>query len=398
MDSVNHSRGNERQVFVPALPTLWPRMLLPRSSARTVFPFNAPQAHYFYFARNAVWLAVKMLGLQQREVLAPAYHHGVEIEALVDAGASVRFYRVGARWEVDLDDVERKIGQQTKALYLTHYAGFPGPAAEMKRLAEKHGLMLIEDCALSLLSADGERPLGTTGDVSVFCLYKTLPVPNGGTLVINGPRHYSLPAAAPPPWSSTLSHAASALLQNHELRAGSAGRWIRATARRLVGKTVRATGIERVGTGTQHFNRAHVDLGISSLSTRIAHAQDLASIVDARRRNFFYLLGRLREISPPLFNQLPARVCPLFYPLAVEDKSEVMASLERRGIQTINFWRDFHPLCDPTRFPEVGKLRRTILEIPCHQDLSSEAMGRIVSAVRDALRERPARSSSRARP
>jgi len=221
-------------------------------------------------------------------------------------------------------ELERKIGPQTKALYLTHYAGFPGPAAEMKRLAEKHGLVLIEDCALSLLSADGERPLGTTGEVSVFCLYKTIPVPNGGALVINGPRHYSLPAAAPPPWISTLSHAGSALLQNLELRAGPAGRWIRATARRLAGKTVQAAGIERIGTGTQHFNRAHVDLGISSLSMRIAQAQDLASIVDARRRNFFYLLGRLRDISPPLFNQLPAGVCPLFYPLAVEDKSEVM--------------------------------------------------------------------------
>lgn len=385
-------------MFVPALPTLWPSMLLSRSGARSFFPFNAAQVHYFYFARNAVWRAVKILGLQQEEVLAPAYHHGVEIEALVDAGASVRFYRVDSRWEVDLDDVERKIGRRTKALYLTHYAGLPGPAAEMKRLADKHGLALIEDCALSLLSADGDRPLGSTGDVGIFCLYKTLPVPNGGALVINGPRHYGLPAPTGPRWSSTLSQAASSLLQNLELRAGAAGRWIRAAARGLGRTTAEAVSIERVGTGTQHFNRAHVDLGISAVSMRIARAQDFARIVDARRRNFFFLLGRLRDVSPPLFNQLPPGMCPLFYPLVVSDKAGVMAKLERRGIETVNFWRDFHPLCDPARFPEVAKLRRTILEIPCHQDLGSEAMGRIVSAVRDALAERPERASSRARP
>jgi len=385
-------------MFVPALPTLWPSMLVSRSGTRGFFPFNAAQVHYFYFGRNAVWLAAKILGLQQKEVLAPAYHHGVEIEALVDAGASVRFYRVDSRWEVDLDDVERKIGPRTKALYLTHYAGLPGPALEMKRLAEQHGLALIEDCALSLLSADGDRPLGSTGDVSIFCLYKTLPVPNGGALVINGSRHYGIPAPARPGWGSTLSHVASSLLQNLELRTGAAGQWIRSAARRLGRTTVEAAGIERVAMGTQHFNRAHVDLGISAVSMRVARAQDFASIVDARRRNFFFLLGRLRDASPPLFNQLPPGMCPLFYPLVVSDKPGLMAKLERRGIETVNFWRDFHPLCDPARFPEVAKLRRTILEIPCHQDLSSAAMGRIASAVREALAERPERASSRAQP
>ena len=76
----------------------------------------------------------------------------------------------------------------------------------MKQLAEQHGLPLIEDCALSLLSADGDTPLGTTGDVAIFCLYKTLPVPNGGAMVVNGPRRYSLPEPPPPPLASTFSH------------------------------------------------------------------------------------------------------------------------------------------------------------------------------------------------
>ena len=33
--------------------------------------------------------------------------------------------------------VERKIGPKTKALYLIHYAGFPGPAAEMRQIARE---------------------------------------------------------------------------------------------------------------------------------------------------------------------------------------------------------------------------------------------------------------------
>ena len=75
-----------------------------------------------------------MLRLVGKEILVPAYHHGVEVEALVDAGAKVKFYRVGGRWDVDLKDVERRIGPETGALYLIHYAGFPGPTDAMRAL------------------------------------------------------------------------------------------------------------------------------------------------------------------------------------------------------------------------------------------------------------------------
>ena len=376
-------------VQVTANPTLWPGMLLARREQRAQWPFASPTVRYVYFARNAVWLAVKVLGLDGGEVLVPAYHHGVEVEALVDAGAAVRFYRVGPRCDVDLQDVARKIGPRTRAIYLIHYAGFPGPAAELRALADRHGLPLLEDCALSLLSSDGGRPLGTTGDVAFFCLYKTLPVPHGGAMVINGPRSYSVPGLPPPPLTSTLGHAASSLLANLELRGGRAGALLRAGARKLGRGAAAAARIERVGTGTQHFNRGHVDLGMSALTRRIALAQDHAAIVEARRRNYFFLLGRLREVAPPLFNQLPPGVCPLFYPLLVTEKAEVMARLRARGVETIDFWRYFHPACDAPSFPEVAELRRTVLEIPIHQDLTTERMAVVAEEVRAAVVRRP---------
>ena len=387
---------SSQRLFVPSLPTLWPSMLMSRRDASGFPPFNSPNVRYFYFARNAVWLTVKMLGLDKGEVLMPAYHHGVEVEALMDAGATPRFYRVGSRWDVDVDDVAKKIGPNTKALYLIHYAGFPGPVAEMRALADKHGIPLIEDCALSLLSSDGVQPLGTTGDIGIFCLYKTLPVPNGGALIVNGPRQYSLPEPPAPPSTSTFSHTVSALLQNLELRGGAFGRGLRSFIRTLGHGTVRAANIERVATGTQHFNRAHVDLGMSPLTKRIALAQDMEGIVERRRRNYFFLLSRLRDVSPPLFNQLPPGVCPLFYPMVVEDKAEVMARLHAKGIDAIDFWRRFHPACDASAFPEVAQLRRSIVEIPCHQDLTPEVMAEVADAVRDALKadRRPRKRAS----
>ncbi len=369
-------------LFVPALPTLWPESMLrwPRHSG--FYPFAATRARYFYFARNAIWFAVKSLGLEGQEVLVPAYHHGVEIEALVDAGAKVSFYRVGAKWDVDPEDVRKRLTDKTKALYLIHYAGFPGPSKAMRALADEHGIPLIEDCALSLLSADGTVPLGSTGHIAIYCLYKTLPVPHGGAAVFNWASDRGWPEVKDPPFTSTVSHLASSVLQNVELRGGAAGRWLRQQIRGLGRRAVEAGNVERVATGTQHFERQNVELGISALTRRIATSQDLAGVVERRRRNYFTLLSALHDIAPPLFAELPAGVCPLFYPMPVENKLEVKAKLSEKGIEAIDFWRYFHPACSVQDFPEVATLRETILEIPCHQDLSTEVMGQVAQAVR----------------
>lgn len=372
-------------LYVPEYPTLYPGMLLARDLPGDYPPFENDHVYWYYFARNAVWNAAKILGLEGGEVLVPSYHHGVEIEALVHAGAKPVFYRVGSRWDVDIADVAARIGPKTRALYLTHYAGFPGPAREMKRLAEDHGLVLIEDCALSLLSSDGGIKLGTIGDASVFCLYKTLPVPNGGALQLNGAHHYDAPVLRLPPRSSVFNHAASSLLKNVEFRAGIGGRWARSMVRSIGHRVVRASQVQRIATGTMHFDPDHVDLGISPLAMRIARAQQLPDIIATRRRNYSLLHDALAELCPPVFENLPAGVCPLFYPLRVKHKAKLLKCLEASGIGAVDFWRDGDPACNPAEFPETVQLRKSIVEIPCHQDLDAHTVRRMVAIVRGVL-------------
>ncbi|MGK2927247.1 MAG: DegT/DnrJ/EryC1/StrS family aminotransferase [Lysobacterales bacterium] len=377
--------GASEPLYVPEYPTLYPGMLFSRGLPADFPPFASDNVHWFYFARNAVWNAVKMLGLEGSEVLVPSYHHGVEIEALVHAGATPVFYRVGSNWDVDLADVAERIGPDTRALYLIHYAGFPGPVREMKSLAEKHGLVLIEDCALSLLSSAHGVQLGTTGDVGIFCLYKTLPVPNGGALQVNVTHLYTMPRLRPPPVTSVFNHSASALLKNLELRGGRAGRWSRSLLRSVAHGAVRTSQVERIATGTMHFDPGHVNLGISPLSLRIARAHDFADTIAVRRHNYRVLLEQLAPVCPPLFESLPEGVCPLFYPLRVNNKANVLQRLHSGGIEAIDFWRDPHPACDSRAFPESAELRNSIIEIPCHQDISSKTLSRMVAAVHQAL-------------
>jgi dTDP-4-amino-4,6-dideoxygalactose transaminase len=376
-----------RRRYLPALPTLWPGMLSPLAASRPpAFPFGAKRMTRFYLARNAVYHGAKLIGLPGHEVLVPAYHHGVEVGALAAAGAIPRFVRVDARMRLDLEDLEAKIGPRTRALYVIHYAGFAQPMDEIMAVAGRHGLPVVEDCALSLLAAEGTRPVGSTGALGIFCFYKTLPVPNGGALVVNDPAiHGDVPSPSAAPLVSTLSHATGSLLQNAAFRLGDAGEALRGAARRVYAAVRGATGIRPVSTGTMNFDLGAVDLGMSAISEIIARRLDADAIVAARRRNYFLLLGRLRDRVAPLFAELPAGASPLFYPLVCDDKAAVGARLAARGIETVDFWRTGHPLCPLEPFPDVQLLRRRVLELPVHQDLQPDDMAYLARCVREAL-------------
>ncbi len=374
-----------RQRAIPALPTLWPRMLSPLGrGAPAGYPFDAPRAHGYYFARNAVWHGARLLGLDGAEVLVPAYHHGVEVAALLSAGCRPRFVRVDGRMRLDLHDLESRIGPRTRAVYVIHYAGFPQPMDEILDIARRRGLRVIEDCALALLSADGDRPLGSRGDLGVFCLYKTLPVPNGGILAVNAPVEGEVAGTVSPPLASTLSHAAGSLLANAALRLGDAGRALRG-ALRQVGRAARATAGRHVSTGTSFFEARDVHLGVSGLTRLILRNVDCEQVVAARRRNWFLLHARLRDRVPAIFSALPPGVCPLFYALPCPDKAAVRERLAARGIETVDFWRDGHASCPADDFPEVAALRRRVLELPIHQDLEPEDVAHLADAVKEAL-------------
>lgn len=371
--------------FLPCLPTLAPGMLAPRlRSAPAPYPLTGVEVRRFYFARNGVWLAARLLGLPGQEVLVPSYHHGVEVEALVAAGAIPRFVRVDGRMRLDLEHLERSIGPRTRAVYVIHYLGFPQPMAPILEIARRRGLPIIEDCALSLLSKEGQVPLGASGDLAVFCLYKSLPVPNGGVLALN--RSFDAPSTGRgAPTGSTLSHAAGSILARVALRYGAGGEALREGIR-WTGRMVRgATGAHALSTGTMHFDPEAADVGMSRLTRLIAENLDYDRIVEARRRNWFLLLARLRDLAPPIQTELPAGACPLFYPLLCRDKDRTAERLAVRGIETVDFWRQGHPACRSEDFPETFALRQRVLELPLHQDLDADDMAYLGSAVEEAL-------------
>lgn len=72
---------------------------------------------------------------------------------------------------LDPDAVAALIGPRTRAIMVVHLFGAPAKVEELRRLADRHGLTLIEDCAQAWLTElPGGRYAGTAGHVGTLSL------------------------------------------------------------------------------------------------------------------------------------------------------------------------------------------------------------------------------------
>jgi len=292
------------------------------------------------------------------------------------AGAALHYCPVGRDMTLDPGDVERHCrAHNPDLLYVIHYAGWPQPMADLVDLCRRRGMLLVEDCALSLLSDTDGGPLGSFGDWSVFCLYKTLPLPNGALLVQNGPRLEALERLQlrEAGSASVLGRTAELLVQRIRGRANSVGAALQ-VVKRGVGLAAGALSVQRANVGDIGFNLDEVDLAMSPVSQRLLTRFDYADIRRRRVENYRQLALRLAGArsgqAVPVFPTLPDGVCPLFFPVLVRDKHESAERLRARGVDALEFWNDS---CEPGGH-EMGAdaqfLRRHVLELPIHQDLS----------------------------
>jgi perosamine synthetase len=84
------------------------------------------------------------------------------------------------------DSVAKCITPKTKAICVVHYAGYPAKLDELRTLADRFGLKLIEDCAHALGARFKGQPIGSFGDFSIFSFQsiKHMTTVDGGMLVV----------------------------------------------------------------------------------------------------------------------------------------------------------------------------------------------------------------------
>lgn len=137
----------------------------------------------------AIHLALVALGIREGdEIIVPTLTYIASVNAISYTGASPIFVdSVRSTWQMDPEDIKRKITKKTKAILVVHLYGHPCEMNSICEIAKEHGLYVVEDCAEAFGSYYEGKHVGSFGDISTFSFFgnKSITTGEGGMVVTN---------------------------------------------------------------------------------------------------------------------------------------------------------------------------------------------------------------------
>ena len=265
-------------------------------------------------------------------------------------------------YEINPEEIERKITPHTRAIIPVHLFGQPADMESISGIARAHGLKIIEDSAETMFARYKGKSVGSLGEIGCFSTYVAhlLVTGVGGLNTTNNP-DYAIYLR------SLLNHGRDSIYLNMDDDENKSNEELQAiVARRFnfvtVGHSFRATEMEAA-------------LGLAQLET-------WESMIAKRRANAAGLLARLSAFAE--YMQLPktrpdADHSFMMFPLVLRNrpKNDMVNFLEQHGIET----RDMLPLTNQPVYHrllgwneedhQVAQwINKNGFYIGCHQDLT----------------------------
>jgi dTDP-4-amino-4,6-dideoxygalactose transaminase len=132
-------------------------------------------------------VAAAGIGIGDEVITSPITDIGTVIGVLYQQAVPVFADLVRDTYNLDPDDVARRVTPRTKAIIAVHLAGNPCDMGPLKSLAQRHKLILIEDCAQAWGARYRGEPIGTAGHIACFSLQNSKHVTCGdGGVVASG--------------------------------------------------------------------------------------------------------------------------------------------------------------------------------------------------------------------
>jgi dTDP-4-amino-4,6-dideoxygalactose transaminase len=143
---------------------------------------------------DALILAFRSLGIGENdEVIVPANTYIASIIGITENKAKPIFIEPDSYFNLDPMLIESKITKNTKAILVVHLYGQAARMTEIKKIADKYDLYIIEDCAQSHGAKHDQLVTGLWGDIGCFSFYPTKNLGafgDGGAIITNNVEIY----------------------------------------------------------------------------------------------------------------------------------------------------------------------------------------------------------------
>ena len=156
--------------------------------------FGVVDAVAFPYGRSAQWAFFKSMGIENAEIIMPAYTCSVVAHAVTLSGNTPRFIDIDLYdYNMNLDKAELAINKNTRAIIATHTFGYPQDLNRLESIIKRgeerygHKIWLMQDCCHAFGAEWQGRPLNSSGDVAVYALNvsKLITAIFGGMLTFN---------------------------------------------------------------------------------------------------------------------------------------------------------------------------------------------------------------------
>lgn len=302
------------------------------------------------------------------EVIVPSFTFIATANAPLFVGARPVFADIEEEtFGLDPADVERKITSKTKAIIPIHYGGCPCKIKELRKLANRHNLLLIEDIAESFGAKIGHKKVGLFGNAAMlsFCQNKIITTGEGGAAVTNSKKIYEK----------------LKLIRSHGREEGKNNYF------------VSADSLDYIDLGYNFRMPTFVAaLGIAQL-------KKTDKIVQMRRDNAKYLTAKLSQNIKEITTPNPAReyfhVYQLYTVRINRNRDELMQYLAAKGIMTKIYFAPVHltrfyktVLRLKYRLAVTEKLSKQVLALPMYPRLTKKEMDYVVKEMERFFRRK----------
>jgi len=138
---------------------------------------------------SALEFAALLIDLQPGdEVIMPSFTFVSSANAVLLRGARPVFVDINPQTlNIDVEAIEAKISERTRAIIPVHYAGVACEMNEIMAIAQRHNLFVIEDAAQAVNALYEDKYLGTIGHLGCYSFHatKNIGCGEGGALLIN---------------------------------------------------------------------------------------------------------------------------------------------------------------------------------------------------------------------
>jgi perosamine synthetase len=296
------------------------------------------------------------------EVIVPSFTFIATANAPLFVGAKPVFADIEEKtYGLDPLDVARKITPKTKAIIPIHYGGSPCLIKELKKLAEKHNLILIEDAAESLGATVDAKKVGTFGNSAIlsFCSNKVVTTGEGGAVVTDSPE----------------IHKRLKLIRSHG-RAENVNYF---------------SSTEYMDYVTLGYNFRMSDI---TAALGIAQLRKIDRLIEMRRKNAELLSAKLSQIAEIEVPHPPDNFFHVYqmYTIKVkggqEKRDALSAYLGQKGIMSKVYFPPVHltrfyqnELGYDCRLPYTERISHQVLTLPMYPSLTKDEINYIVESI-----------------